>query len=724
VVSVGHSSLTQQCRTLADPRRRRLDKSTPMHRFTHLLSPLFAAAMSAWLAHSLAAQETMQDTVPPVDLEPVVVTVLRVPFSLYTIPYGVSLGGDSAATRFQPRLVLGETLAALPGVDVQNRYNYAQGDRVSIRGFGARTQFGIRGIKIFVDGVSATLADGQTTLDHLDLGTVEHVETIRGPASSIYGNASGGVIRFDTRQPTDTPFRQQFGTIVGSNGLRRWESATGTRIGRISLALDLAKLSYDGYRQHSAADKLFASAHIRYSNNDDNVHVVANYTDFDALNPGSLSDSMLATDRKMANPFNVTQRTGKDARQGHIGVAWSHTTRRVNWDISAYGLFRNLLNNITVRVIELDRKAGGVRVQFSGQRDLVGLPTKWAVGTEADLQFDDRRNFANELGEKGTLARDEYQTVWSVGPFLQVDVAPARQLHILGGLRYDVVRFESQNGLCTGDDAGNTGCNSDRTMKATSPSLGMLVDVVDPLSLYANVATAFETPTTTELGNRPDGGFGYDPELEPQRAVSVELGVKGRLGWSAQYDVAIYRAHVTEVLVPFEVPDQPGRTYFRNAGSAIHRGIELGVTFHTRFGISLSAAYTYTDARYEDFTVGGVVYDGNRTPGVVPHRLELLARYDADHGWYLASEIRLASEMAVNDANSDYSPAYVLVGLRAGFRQLRVGWLILEPFLGTSNLFDVAYNSSVTVNAFGGRYYEPGPARSMWFGAKLAITAR
>jgi iron complex outermembrane receptor protein len=636
----------------------------------------------------------------------------------------VAVGGDSTATRFQPHLALGETVSALPGIEVQDRYNYAQGDRVSVRGFGARTQFGIRGVKILVDGVSATLADGQTTLDHLDLGTVERVEAIRGPASSIYGNASGGVIRFDTRYQTDVPFRQQFGTITGSNGLLRWESSTAAQVGRTSLAVDLTGFSYDGYRQHSAADKLLASGHIRYRNEVDELRVVANYVDFDALNPGSLSDSMLGIDRNLANPFNVAQGTGKDARQGHIGVAWSHTTHGGNLAVSAYGLFRDLLNTITVSVIELDRKAGGARAQFAGRANIGGLPTQWAVGAEAALQFDDRRNFANEAGETGALLLDVYQAVWSVGPFMQVDVTPIPPLHVLGGLRYDIVRFGSQNGFCSGADGTASGCRSERKMDAISPSLGVLVDVAEPLRIYASVATAFETPTTTELGNRPDGEFGYDPDLQPQRALSVELGLKGQLGWSAHYNVALYRARVTDVLVPFEVSDQPGRTYFRNAGSAVHRGIELGASLQAAVGVSLTAAYSYTDARYESFTVGDAVYDGNRVPGVAPHRLEVIAAYEPRNRWYVAADIEIASDMAVNNANSAYSPTHAVVGLRSGINALELGRLSLAPYAGVSNLFDIAYNSSVTVNAFGGRYYEPGPARSVWLGARLAIESR
>ncbi len=668
-----------------------------------------------------ATQETRPDTVPPIELEAVSVSVLRLSFPLFTVPHAVSVGGDSVLTRGQPRLALGETLNTLPGLEVQDRYNYAQGDRLSIRGFGARTQFGIRGVRVVVDGVPATLADGQSTLDHLDLSTIYRVETMRGPASSLYGNASGGVVLFETAVPETEPFRQRLSSIIGGNGLLRLESSTTALVGSTSFGIHVSGFSYNGYRRHSEADKLFLSGVAEYHGHRDQVRVVANYVQFDALNPGSLTDSMIELDPSMANPFNEAQRTGKDASQGQIGISWDRSAWGGRLSLSAYGLARDLYNTITVAVIDLDRLAWGVRAQFERTTPVVFLPLRWVIGIETAVQDDSRRNYENNQGQQGQLTLDEDQRVGSMGPFVQVSVPVVDRLSVLGGLRYDLVRFTAESNICAGSLPDAQNCHSVRTMNALSPSLGLLVDWAEALKAYGNIATGFETPTTTELGNRPDGGFGYDPNLEPQRTVSFEFGLKGQSGQTFRYQLAAYRARVSDELIPFEVPSEPGRTFFQNAGSAIHRGVEVGLSLRPWPRLVFNAAYTYTDARFEEFTVGDATFDGNRLPGVAPHRAELVMSIEPRGNWYVAADAEFGSEMPVNDANNAFSPSYAIFGLRAGGGDISVGSWSLEPHAGISNIFDVLYNSSVTVNAFGHRYFEPGPGRMFWIGARLGF---
>jgi iron complex outermembrane receptor protein len=691
----------------------------PQH--TLLATPILAAAViTGSVTGSLRAQQVEPDTVPPVGLDTITVSVMRVPLPLYRIPYAVSVVSDSMANLFQPRLALGETLTGVPGVQVQNRYNYAQGDRVSVRGLGARTPFGIRGVRILVDGIPATLADGQTTLDQLDLSTVDRIEAIRGPSSSLYGNASGGVIRFESLPPTVSGFRQRFGALGGSNGLVRLESSTLAQAGPATLALDVTAFSYDGYRAHAAADKLLASGQIRYLVGDNELRLVTSFVDFDALNPGSLTDSLLAVDRSMANPFNVIQQTGKQARQGQVGLAWTNYGATGDWHASAYGVVRDLYNTIPVSVIEIDRLAGGARLQHERRTRLGKRTLHWTVGVETAIQRDDRRNFENEQGDKGSITIDQDQRVWNLGPFLQLGVPVVDRVNLQTGVRYDRVWFTAADNRCSSDTPA---CYSERTMDAWSPSLGLIVRASQGLDLFGNIATAFETPTTTELGNTPDGAFGYNQDLNPQRVVSLELGTRGRIAAELSFSTALYWAQVTDALVPFEVPQQPGRSFFQNAGSAVHRGVELSAALEALTHFTLTAAYSYTDARFDDFTVADQVYDGNRVPGVAPHLLQLFASYDPDAKWYVASDLVVAFRTPVNDANTAHSPAYVVIDVRAGIHQLALGWLGLGPYLGISNLLNTEYNSSVVVNAFAGRYYEPGPPRSLWLGVHIQMRA-
>ncbi|MFQ5705239.1 MAG: TonB-dependent receptor family protein [Gemmatimonadales bacterium] len=685
---------------------------------TNLRLAIFVPGIAFTLAPLLHAQHAERDTLPPVTLEPVSVSVLRVPSALHLVPYDVSVGSDSLVSRARPRLSLGEALIGVPGVNVQNRFNYALGDRLSIRGFGSRTQFGIRGVKVLVDGIPATLADGQSTIDHLDLATVDRIEVLKGPASSLYGNASGGAIVFETGEPPAAPMEQEFGTVAGSDGLVRVESSTSVRQGRTSASLDLTRFLYDGYRQHSEADKTFSNFHLRYDGGRDVIHVVANFVDFDAQNPGSINDSLLRVDRNLANPFNVVQGTKKDARQGQLGVSWKRQTSTGQLDVSGYGLLRNLDNPIPVRVIELDRAAGGGRAQFTNTTLAGTVPLRWTIGLSTDWQRDGRKNFDNNGGDRGQLTLDQLETVVSVGAFVQLGVEVVDRVHILGGFRYDRVHFDANDHFTSGDpdDSGT------RTMDAASPSVGLLFDVADQLSLYTNLATSFETPTTTELVNRPDGAGGFNDQLDPQRAFSFEFGFRGRVAGKANYQFAVYRTRVTDELIPFEVATQTGRTFFRNAGSAIHKGVELGGSVAPVYGLVLRAAYTYTDARFDDFATANNVFDGNQVPGVAPHRLELFGSYDSPLGWYVSGESEFASTMKVNDSNLASSPDYFLINARAGLRPLALGRWAIAPFVGISNFLDEDYNSAVTVNAFGGRFFEPGPGRTVYVGTKLKVS--
>jgi iron complex outermembrane receptor protein len=244
------------------------------------------------------------------------------------------------------------------------------------------------------------------------------------------------------------------------------------------------------------------------------------------------------------------------------------------------------------------------------------------------------------------------------------------------------------------------------------------------------VATAFETPTTTELANRPTGAGGFNPELDPQRTVSYEAGASVQLGRRGLGQLSAYQARIRDELIPFEVEGAPGRVFYRNAGSAVHRGVEIGLTVLLLRDVTLRSAYTFTDARFDDYTVAGTSYKDKRVPGVAPHRVDGVLSYNASdgalEGFFVELEERYLSDVPVTDANlpGTASPAYALTNVRVGFDRVRIGGAELAPFVGITNLFDRDYNTAVSVNAFGRRYYEPGPGRAVYAGIGLAAGIR
>jgi iron complex outermembrane receptor protein len=677
----------------------------------------FCAAVFLLAGH-VQAQEQEPDTIPPIPLAPVVVTVFRAPMELARVPFAVTVNSGPEVARARPGLGLDEALRGVPGLQVDNRYNYALGERISIRGFGARAQFGVRGVKVLLDGIPATLPDGQTTLNQVDLATLQRVEVIRGPASALYGNAAGGVIQLETAEPPQGALVQQAGVTAGQNGLLRMHSSTGGRSGRASYLLTASRLSYQGHREFNAAENLHLNARVGYHTGADDVRLVINAVHYNAENPGSLSDSLLRVDRGQAFSFNKLQQTGEEGRHGQLGVVWRRTMEAGELEVSGYALARRLDNPIPPRIIDLERAGGGARAVF-GSRLVAGpREVRWTVGAETDIQHDDRKNFQNERGQRGELVLDQREQVTSRAAFGQLAAELLPRLDVLGGVRYDRMYFRADDDLISPTNPDDSG---DRTMDAVSPSVGLSYTVAAPLAVYTNVATSFETPTTTELVNRPSGAGGLNPELDPQRTLSYEVGARGRLGVRATYQLAAYRAAVKNFLIAFEVPDAPGRQFFRNAGSAIHRGVETAATYAPFEQLVARATYTFTDARFDEYAVAGTEYDGNQVPGVVPHRAELGLTYQARSRWFVGLEARYASETPVDDANSAFSGSYTVVDLRAGLGGLRLGSVTVAPFVGASNVLDTEYNTAISINAFGRRFYEPGPGRMWYVGVNAAV---
>ena len=662
--------------------------------------PTLAVAAAVMAGGPLSGQ--VPDTAPAVPLDTLTVTGLRTPFSAARAPYAVTVVGAEQMGRARPGLALDEALRGVPGVQVDNRYNYALGERISIRGFGARAQFGVRGVRVLLDGIPATLPDGQTTLNQVDLGALNRVEVLRGPASALYGNAAGGVILLETEMPR----RAEARVTGGANGLRRLQGTVGGARGGVNVS----HLRYGGFREWSDADNLRANARLQLGG----LRFVANAVRYDARNPGSLADTALARDRTQAFANNVRQQTGEQGRQGQAGVVWQGKAGPGQVEVAGYALAREIENPIPQTIIDLERRAGGVRAMYR----LDGGPFRWVVGTESELQADKRLNFVNRQGERAGRVLDQRERVSSAAAFTQLAATFGRRLDLLGAVRLDRFSFRVRDRLVTASNPDDSGS---RTLGAVSPSVGASLAITDALHLYGNVATAFETPTTTELANQPTGAGGFNPDLQPQRTRSFEAGAKGWLGTTITYQLAAYHARIQDALIPFRVPGQPDRDFFRNAGSAVHHGWEAGVALTPLPGVRGQLAYTYTNARFREYTVGGNEYGGNRVPGVAPRRLDASLSLSVWRGGYLELDGRFASDTPVNDANSATSPAYFVADARIGASDFRLRRVSVAPFLGVSNLFDTRYNTSVVVNAFGGRFYEPGPGRAIYAGARVRL---
>jgi iron complex outermembrane receptor protein len=692
---------------------------------THPFSPLLAATSLLALIPALATAQPLpgSDSLRTIDAPGVVVEALRTPAAADSVPFAISTVTPAPGRK---GLSLDEALTAIPGVQVDDRYNFAVGDRISIRGFGARTQFGVRGIRIVTDGIPATFADGQSTLDAVDPAAIDHAEVLRGPAASLYGNAAGGVIVIRSAPPSPFPLAISAETSAGSDGLLRNALDAGGTSGDAAWTARLSRLRYDGFREHSAATAYRGTGTFHYSLGErDRLRVDASYADLTSENPGAITDSVAAIDPRAAAAANVTGRTGKNGTQEGIGIGWSHDLDLGGVDVEIYGIRRDVDNPITTRIIELGRTAGGARALVHGSASPFGLVAGWAAGADLDLQIDERQNYINSGGERGDRVLDQHETVVGGAGFLQGTLSIADAVTVMAGARYDRTGFRAEDKMIGPSDPDDSG---ELSMGALSPSAGALWRITDRLQIYANVATSFDTPTTTELANRPDGAGGFNPELQPQHALSLEAGLRGSpLRWLS-FELTAFRTRVTDALIPYQVPGSADRDFYRNAGTAIHRGVEMALNLSPVPGLTARLGGGYIDARYDSYTVDGNAFGGNRIPGVAPVRAELSLSYLSSPGWYLALDGRSVARMMVNDANSASAPPYTLFNARGGHLHLTLGdgawrWE-LAPYAGIDNILDRRYHASVTINAFGGRFFEPGPGRTFYAGVAVNIGRR
>ena len=669
----------------------------------------------------LTAQVSTQESAAEID--EIIVEATRLTRPLDRVPAAVSVISQDEIQLGRQQLGLDEALTRVPGLFMQNRYNFAQDLRIAIRGFGARSSFGIRGIKILVDGIPETLPDGQGQVDSIDLGATRRIEIIRGPSSSIYGNASGGVVSVTSESAPEIPYVDGRVTL-GNYDFRKIQLKAGGQTERMGYFVSLSDSELDGYRAHSEAKNTQFTGRFDFDlGAESHLMTVVNFTDQPISNdPGGINAAQAAADSRSARDRNVTFDAGEALKQSRLGFVYTLPLGERH-EITArnYYVWRDFSNKLPFTgggAVDLQRffAGGGVNYNYDGAWG--DTPSQWIVGVDFDDQDDDRRRFDNDFGTRGALTFDQNERVTSQGIFVQNELTLSENLELSYGLRYDKLEFDvDDHFLSNGDDSGS------RTFDDVSPMLGILVSLSPPLNVYGTVSTAFETPTTTELAN-PSGTGGFNPTLAPQTATNLEVGLRGALGESSSYELAIFQIDVDDELIPFELASSPGRDFFANAGESSRTGLEFQFASALTDRVKLTVSYTYSDFEFERFLDdNGNDFSGNTIPGTAENVLFGEAVYNHPSGWYGAVDALFVDEQFTNNANTATNDAYTIANLRWGFERA-VGSIVLSPYVGLNNLFDERYNANVRINAFGGRYYEPGPERNIYAGVSARFDLR
>ena len=691
------------------------------------------------LVIALAATATATAQEAP-RLAPVVVTATRTAQSPYDIPAAI----DSVATPPDGTLDvnLSERLQSIPGVTARDRQNYAQDTQISIRGFGARSTFGIRGIRLYTDGIPATMPDGQGQVTHFNLDSAERVEVLRGPFSALYGNASGGVIQLFTADGTEPP-ELRFGVAGGSNGnLRVSANARGVE-GPLDYNVDVSHFRTSGYRDHSAARRESGNAKIGWAIDDDRkLTLVLNAVDI----PGAQDPLGLTRAQYKANPRQVaavadSYDTRKSADQQQAGLIYEQRIDAAN-SLRVMGYYgqRSVTQYLSIPVtsqtgprnagnsggvVDLSNQYGGGDVRWTWHDTLAGRPFEIAAGVAYDNQHQHRQGYENfigdELGVRGRKRRDEIDRVFDFDQYAQATWRVADNWTLMGGVRHSNVRFRSDDRYVT---PGNLDDSGGVKYSATTPVFGALWRAASWAHLYANWGRGFETPTFSEIGYRADGGAGLAFNLKPSRSNNMEVGVKLQPSNRIHAGVALFRADSDNELAV--ATNQGGRTTYQNIAQSRRQGIEASFDGELAKDLHLLASYTRLQATFRSAfmtcvatpCVQAPVAAGTRIPGVPRSMGYAALKYGRDKGWQTGIDMNAMGATSVNDLGTESAPGYALFGVSGGYVFDQGPWRV-NTFARVDNLADRHVIGSVIVNDGNGRYYEPAPGRTFLVGVDV-----
>ncbi|HDI5455652.1 TonB-dependent receptor family protein [Acinetobacter baumannii] len=629
---------------------------------------------------------------------------------------------------------LTEVVKGIPSLQIRNRENYAQDLQLSMRGFGARSTFGVRGIRLYVDGIPATMPDGQGQTSNIDLSSLDHVEVLTGPFSSLYGNSSGGTILTSTKegQGKDSIELSYSGGSHDKSrvGLVLQGGAKGAN--EPSYIISSSYFDTDGYREHSGAEKVLNNAKLSWNLDDGSkINWVTNYVKIHADDPQGLTHDQWNANPKQQVPFLKQFNVRKDIEQTQTGITWSKPINDKN-ELYAMAYLGNRqvtqYQSIPKSTQEAnDNQAGGV-IDF--ERNYYGADFRWtgkellpnttlSVGVALDAMDEDRKGFENFnadgiYGVKDKLRRDEDNTLWNIDPYLQASWQFLPTWRLDTGVRYSNVHYKSEdNYLSNGDDSGKT--DYDKVL----PSVALSWQILPELMAYVSYAKGFETPTFTEMAYRPDGQSGFNFDLTASTSDTYETGLKSQ-NQLGDFTLAVFQTKTKDDIV--SAGNSNGRSTFRNADKTLREGVEFAWNKKLWRDLTATASYSYLDATFDaDIpALGNIaqISSGNAIPGIAKNQAYASLAWQPSHGLYGGVDVQYMDKVYVNDTNSDAAPSYSVTSANVGYAWVMGDWKV-NSFARVDNLFDKKYAGSVIVNDGNSRYFEPADGRNWSAGLRV-----
>lgn len=656
-------------------------------------------------------------------------TYLQTPASVFRI--------DAPQVDTSSQVNLTEFVKGIPSLQLRNRENYAQDLQLSMRGFGARSTFGVRGIRLYVDGIPATMPDGQGQTSNIDLSSLDHVEVLTGPFSSLYGNSSGGTILTSTKegQGKDSIELSYSGGSHDKSraGLVLQGGAKGAN--EPSYVISSSYFDTDGYREHSGAEKVLNNAKLSWNLDDGSkINWITNYVKIHADDPQGLTHDQWNANPKQQVPFLKQFNVRKDIEQTQTGVTWS---KPINDKNELYAM-AYLGNRQVTQYQSIPKSTQDASINHAGgvidfERDYYGADFRWtgkellpnttlSVGVALDAMDEDRKGFENfnlvngqpSYGVKGNLRRNEDNTLWNIDPYLQASWQFLPTWRLDTGVRYSNVHYKSKdNYLSNGDDSGKTDYSK------VLPSAALSWQILPELMAYVSYAKGFETPTFTEMAYRPDGESGFNFDLTASTSDTYETGLKSQ-NQLGDFTLAVFQTKTKDDIV--SAGNSNGRSTFRNADKTLREGVEFAWNKKLWRDLTATASYTYLDATFDaDIPALGSIAQipsGNAIPGIAKNQAYASLAWQPSHGLYGGVDVQYMDKVYVNDTNSDAAPSYSVTSANVGYAWVMGDWKV-NSFARVDNLFDKNYAGSVIVNDGNGRYFEPADGRNWSAGLRV-----
>ncbi|MGQ1307410.1 TonB-dependent receptor family protein [Acinetobacter baumannii] len=632
---------------------------------------------------------------------------------------------------------LTEVVKGIPSLQIRNRENYAQDLQLSMRGFGARSTFGVRGIRLYVDGIPATMPDGQGQTSNIDLSSLDHVEVLTGPFSSLYGNSSGGTILTSTKegQGKDSIELSYSGGSHDKSraGLVLQGGAKGAN--EPSYIISSSYFDTDGYREHSGAEKVLNNAKLSWNLDDGSkINWVTNYVKINADDPGGLTRADWQNNPKQVVQNVLDYNARKEIEQTQTGLTWS---KPINDQHELYAMtymgqrqvtqYQSIPDTVQKNpntpyqaggVIDFKRNYYGADFRWTGKELLPN--TTLSIGVALDAMKEDRQGYQNfndtgDKGVKGALRRDEDNTLWNIDPYVQASWQFLPTWRLDTGVRYSNVHYKSKDYYIVGLNGDNSGKTS---YEEVLPSVALSWQITPEVLAYASYAKGFETPTFTEMAYPAQGGAST-LDLKPSTSDTYETGLKSQ-NQLGDFTLAVFQTKTKNDIVSAE--SFGGRSTFRNADKTLREGVEFAWNKKLWRDLTAIASYTYLDATF-DSTVPAAgkiseIPEGNAIPGIAKNQAYVSLAWQPSHGLYGGVDVQYMDKVYVNDTNSDAAPSYSVTSANVGYAWVMGDWKV-NSFARVDNLFDRNYAGSVIVNDGNSRYFEPADGRNWSAGLRV-----